>query len=144
MSVDLSPVINAALSLAGIGIITIGTWAIHKAAGYLGVQQNNAAIAGLDDALTRAVHDGASVLESDIKTKGWDNPDVRNAIVSVALTYLTSKAVPALKAAGLDPADPSGATTRYLTDELNRIFPTAIAPVAASPVTPPVQAEQKP
>ena len=37
--------------------------------------------------------------------------------------------IPALQSVGLDPSDPNGATTAYITQELNRIFPVAMAHV---------------
>lgn len=144
---DLSPIVNAAVQLAAIVIIAVGTWAIQRAVAYaqayFRVKVNSAIVQGFDDALARAVHAAAGQAEDLVKAKGWDHPDVKNTIVRLAVEYALNKSIPALKMIGLDPADPGGATTRYLTDELNRIFPTAIAPVAASPVTPPAQVEGK-
>jgi|ERR1041385_2358644 hypothetical protein len=139
MNVDLTPIIQAVLGLAAIAITTLGTLAVKRLADWLGVQANSAAVTQLDAALTRAVHAGASEAQDLIREKGWDHVDVKNAIVASGARIVIDKFAPALKSVGLDPADPNGATTKYLTEELSRIFPTAIAPVAASPVTPPVK-----
>lgn len=137
MTVDLSPIESAAISLAAVALSTFGTWALYRLADLFHISRQNVAIQGFDNALVKSVQAGAGAVNDEIKAKGWDHVDVKSSIVALAAPYAMAKFAPALKSIGLDPADPGGATTRYLTDELNRIFPTAMIPVAQSPVTPP-------
>lgn len=137
MTVDLSPVIGAVISLCALAITTLGGWALARLAQKLGVQANNAAVAAFDDAINKSVQAGAAELQHLIEAKGWSHPETKNAIVAWAAPYAIDKFKDALKGVGLDPGN------RALTEDtiraaLNRAFPTAIAPVAASPVTPPL------
>lgn len=136
-SIDFSPVLQSVIGLCALALTALGSWALHRLAGYLGVSQQSAAISAFDDALTRAVHAGASAAQNEIATKGWDHVDVKNQVVAMGIGYAIEHFAPALKGIGLDPTDPNGATSDYLKAEINRIFPTAMASVAASPVTPP-------
>lgn len=136
MTIDLSPVFGAVLSLCAIALTTFGTWAIGRLATKLGIQANNEAVQAFDDALTKAVHAGAMGAQDLIAANGYDHPAVKNTILAIAAPYAISKFAPALKGIGLDPTDPIK-TTNYLKAELDRIFPTAMVPIAASPVTPP-------
>lgn len=136
MTIDLSPVVGATLSLCAVALTTFGTWAIARLARKLGIQANNAAVVAFDDALARSVHAGASALQQTIAAKGYDHPETKNAILAFAAPYAIDKFAPALKGIGLDPADPF-TTGNYLREELDRIFPTAMTAIAASPVTPP-------
>lgn len=136
MTVDLSPMISAALALCALTLTTVGTWAIGRLAAKLGIEANSAAVKGFDDALNKSVQAGAGFAQAEIAAKGYDHPDVKSAIVAFGAQYAVEKFAPALKAVGLDPANPA-ATSAYLTAELNRVFPLAMTPVAASPTTPP-------
>lgn len=138
MNIDLSPLVNAAISLGAVVIAALGSWALARLAAWLGVSRQSAAIQAFDDALTRSIQAGAAAAAGEIAAKGWNHVDVKNLIIGMGARYALDKAVPALKGIGLDPSDPNGATTAYITAELNRLFPTAIAPIAASPVTPPL------
>lgn len=136
MTIDLSPLVGAALSLCAIAITTVGSWALARMARRLGIDANSAAMADFDDGLKRAVHAAAGQAQDLIAAKGYDHVETKNAIVELAAPYMIAKFAPALRSVGLDPADPGGATTAYLTAELNRVLPTAIAPIAASPAMP--------
>lgn len=141
-AVDLAPLLQALVSLAVVAIGSLGGWAIQRLAKKLGVDRNATAMAAFDAALERAIRAGAGQMTDLIRDRGWDHVEVKNAILAAAANYAVARAGPALKAVGLDPADPGGATSAYLAAELDRLFPTAIAPVAASPVTPPLTATE--
>lgn len=138
-TVDLTPIIQALLSLAALVITILGTMVVNRIATWVGIQSNSAALAQFDAVLTKAVQSAASDADNLIRAKGWDHPDVKSAIVAAGAGIAIAKFTPALISMGLDPSDPNGATTQYLKEELSRIFPTAMAPVAASPVTPEVK-----
>lgn len=140
MTVDLSPVVATVVSLCAISLSTFGTWALGRLARKLGVQANSEAVIAFDDALTRSVRAGAAAAQGVIAARGWDHPDVKNAVIAFAAPYAIDKFAPALRAIGLDPTDPR-ATQAYIRSELDRIFPTAMTAVANSPVTPRLPAQ---
>jgi len=137
MEVDLSPIFGAVISLCAIALTTFGTWALSRFARKLGIEANSEAIQAFDDALGKAIQAGAGAMRDTIAAKGYDHIETKNAILAFALPYAVAKFAPALRSIGLDPDNPA-ATDTYLRAELNRLFPTAMMPVAASPVTPPV------
>lgn len=134
---DLTPIEQPIIALAGIVVTAAAGWLAQRLGSYLGIKRNDAAMQAFDAALARSVQAGASGAQDLIKAKGWDHVDVKNSIVATAAPILITRFAPALVGVGLDPADPGGTTTAYVTAELNRIFPTAMTAVAASPVTPP-------
>ena len=134
---DLSPIEQPIIALAGVVVTAAAGWLAQRVAAYLGIKKNDAAMQSFDAALTRAVQAGASGAQGLIKQKGWDHVDVKNAVIAAAAPIAIARFAPALASIGLDPSDPHGATTAYVTAELNRVFPTAMTGVAASPVTPP-------
>lgn len=135
MAVDWAPVIATVISLCAVALTTFGSWAIARLAKKLGVEANSAAIQGFDDALAKAIHAGAVNAQDLIATLGYGHADVKNAVLAFAANYTGAKFAPALRGINLDPDDQ--ATSRYLMAELDRIFPTAMTTVAASPVMPP-------
>lgn len=134
MTLDLTPILTPLLQLAGIALAAGATWAVGRAASYFHISAQNTAIQAFDDALVRSIHAGAGAAADAIKANGYDHVDVQSQIVAWAAPYAMEKFGPALKNIGLDPNDPA-ATTRYITDELNRVFPAAITLYAASPAT---------
>ena len=134
---DLTPIFQSVIGLCAIGITAAGTWALARVAGHFKISAQNAVVKGFDDALTKAVQAGAGSAMSLVQSKGWTDPAVKSAVLDFAAPYMIAKFAPALASIGLDPTDPNGATTAYINAELNRVFPLAMAPVAASPVTPP-------
>jgi len=136
MTVDLSPVLSTAIQLGALGLMVVGGWAIQRLAVKLGVDAHAAVANQLDQVVNKAIATGAAAANDTIKAKGWDHPDVKNQVLAVAAVALRSEAPGLLKKAGIDLGDPVTAAARIQT-LLNRAFPTAMAPVAASPVTPP-------
>lgn len=137
MTVDLAPVVTAVVGLCAVAMTTFGSWALTRLAQKLSVQANNAAVAAFDDAIRKSVQAGASALQGEIAAKGWSHPEVKSAIVAWGAPYAMERFKDAMRGVGLDPDDPV-VTAGTVEAALNRAFPTAIAPVAASPVTPPL------
>jgi hypothetical protein len=134
--VDLTPIIVAVISLSGMALTTVGTWALGRLAQWLNIRRNSAAIQAFDEAIAKAVHAGAGEFQNMILADGYGSIKVKSAILAAAAPYAIARFAPALKGIGLDPNDPA-ATSDYLTKELDRIFPTAMTEFARSPVTPP-------
>lgn len=134
MTVDLQPLITSLVGLAALAITTIGTLAVKRIADYVGIKISDQKMKLLDSVLSKAVASGAMQANDIIAAKGWDHPEVHNAVIAKAMNYAIEKFPDALTMAGLDPTDP--ATAGHLESALQRILPTAIAPVAASPATP--------
>lgn len=138
MPVDLSPIFEALIGVCAVALTTFGSWALGRLAQKIGVQTNNEAIRAFDEALAKSIQAGASALQGLIHQRGYDSPEVKSAIVAWAVPYAVSKFSPALRSIGLDPNN-AAATGAYLRAELDRIFPLAMTPIGASPVTPPLQ-----
>jgi len=143
MSVDLTPITNVLLQLAGAVILGVGTWAIGRLLQWLGLKTSAQAMANLDDALGKAVTYGLQQSQDLIRQKGWDHADVRNATLAAAVPYLIKRFPDTLKAVGVDLSNEK-ATTEAVTGALDRAFPHAAATAAASPATPPPTAPTPP
>jgi hypothetical protein len=142
MHPDLTPIVGSAITLCAIALTTVGAWALKRLPTHLGVQTNTVAMQSLDEALTRAIQSGAAAAQEVIKVHGWDHPEVKSQVLASALDYAAANCGPALKAAGINLADWAG-TESYLHGELERLFPTAMAPIVYSPVTPPATADHE-
>ena len=136
-TVDVSPILQAVVGLAAAALTAFGGVITAKVAQHFNISMNSTAMKAFDDALTRAIQAGAADAQAQIAIKGWDHIDVKNEVLATAASYAINKSVPALKGIGLDPNNP--ATSTYLRAELGRMFPAAMAQIAASPTTPPTQ-----
>ncbi len=146
MSVDLQPIITAVVEIAGLALAAVGTsfisWAAATANKRWNTQISAANVAAFDDQLTKAVTFGAMQSQKLIAEKGWDHIDVKNQVLSLALTSLVSKAGDTLKTMGLTGhlglLDPKYTHDKEIIQQaLLRVFPSAMAAVASSPSTPP-------
>lgn len=133
MTVDLAPLVQAAVGIAALAVATFGSWALQRLATRLGIQLSAERQARLDDAMTKAAQAGAVAAENLASTRGWDHPEVRNQMIGQGLQYLVARFPDALKQCGLDPADPADAAR--IRGAIERVLPVAAAPIAASPIT---------
>jgi hypothetical protein len=131
MTVDLTPIITPLLSLAGLGVSAFGMYALQRVAAKFNIQISSTQLNNLNASLIKAIAAGGMAAESMAAVKGWDHPDVKNAVVAGALQFLADHADVALKQAGLDPV----ANASTITAHLQALLPTALPAVAASPVT---------
>lgn len=136
MSVDLSPILSTLIQLGAIALMALGGVAIQRLATKLGLDARGAVAQQLDDALNKSIAAGAMSASEVIRERGWDHPVVKNLVVGGAAQYLALKWPDLLKKAGIDAGNPAYARDEILA-LLNRAYPTAMAPIAASPVTPP-------
>ena len=139
MTVDLSPVLTPLMQLAGLGLMVVGGVVLRRLAAKLGLDANSTIAKQLDDALDKSIAAGAMSASDMIKSRGWDHPEVKNVVVASAARYLAAQWPGLLKKAGIDVNNPAYARER-IAALLTRAFPTAMAPIAASPVTPPAPA----
>jgi hypothetical protein len=137
-SIDISPITNALLAVAGTALLAVGTWAVGRAARWMNLQSNATAVSAFDDALGKALAAGLQSSSALIAQKGWDHIDVKNATLAAAAPILVAKFPDALKGVGIDVSDPSQ-TAAKVTAALDRAFPAAVTKAAASPATPPVK-----
>lgn len=137
MTVDLSPILSSLVQLGALALMAVGGWAIQRFAAKMKVDTDSALVRKLDDALNKSIAAGATGLNNEIKQKGWDHPDVKNAVIRAGAAYLTNNWPDLLKEVGIPPG---GSTSTYMKIQslLDRAFPTAIGPVANSPATPPI------
>lgn len=131
MTVDLSPIVNAALGLGGIGVSAFGMWALRMVAQRMGVQIDAGQQAVLNGALMKAISFGSMAAEELAATKGWTSPDVKSAVAAAALQFLSDHASGALKQAGLDPVTDQATIAAHI----NAMLPTGMMPIASSPLT---------
>jgi len=143
MNVDISPVVQSVVGLCAVALTVLGGIALQAFAAKLKVQISASQTSAFDDALSKALTYGATVADAEIKAKGWDHPDVKNAVVATALTYAVSKFPDALAAVGLstDLTNPTNVAT--ITAALQRALPAAMLTASASPATPPAPAAPK-
>lgn len=134
MTVDLSPLIQAAISLGVVALSTVGTWAIARLAQKLGVEKNSAAMANMTSAAMHGISFAAMTLQTLITAKGWAHPDVQNQLVAAGAQYVADKFPDVLKQAGIDPTTPAG--QQAIADLVMRTLPAGTAAAAASPTTP--------
>ena len=133
------PIITALLQLMAMLILGVGTWAIGRLVQWLGLRNSAQATANFDDALQKSVTYGLQQVQDQIRQHGWDNAEVKNRALAVALTYMNGRFGSTLKAAGVH--GPSQAEIdAILAGALDRMFPHAAAVAAASPATPPITA----
>jgi len=137
--VDVSPIVNIVLQLIAMVLLAFGAWAVARAASWLKINSNSAAVDAFDDALAKAIAAGLQSSTSVIAREGWDSVNVKNATLAAAAPILIAKFPDALKGVGLDPDNPAQIST-LVDAALDRAFPEAAAKAAASPATPPVAA----
>lgn len=133
MTVDLAPLVQVTVSLAALGLSTVGMWALMRLARKLGIQTTQAQQQQVEIAINKAVQAGAVYAESAAEQHGWAHPQVKSMIVGQAINYAVARFPDTLKAAGIDPSDPADA--EKLRGAIQRALPAAVTPVAASPAT---------
>lgn len=133
MTVDLSPIIQAAVGFAALAIGTLGGWALQRIAVKLGIQISAERRQQFDQAIMKSAQAGAVAAEDMARVRGWDHPEVRNEMVAQGLQYLETRFVETLKDSGIDPTNPANA--ERIRGAIERAMPVAAAPVAASPIT---------
>jgi hypothetical protein len=132
MQIDLSPLVHDLVDIAGIGALSVASWALQRLGRKFGVELNAAQRQLVVDVLQRAIAVGAAAAEDLVAKKGWDHPEVKSAIVGFAFEYLGDHGDAALKKAKLDPV----ADRAAIAEQLTALLPTTLAPIAASPATP--------
>jgi hypothetical protein len=143
MQVDVSPVVQSVIGLCAVALTVLGGIALQVVAAKWKVQLSASQSAEFDAALSKALTYGATTADAEIRAKGWDHPDVKNAVVATALTYAVAKFPDAIAAVGLstDLTNPTNVAT--ITAALQRALPAAMLTASASPATPPAPATPK-
>lgn len=135
-AIDLSPILTPVLTVVGIALASVATWAIGRLGQKLGIQANGAAMQNLDSAATKAVQAAVMATQDQIRAKSWDHPDVQNALVAYGAQYLVTQFAGTLAQSGIDPSTSAGSAA--IANIVTRALPAGVAVAAASPVTPPV------
>ena len=105
-----------------------------------GAAQDNA---NLETEIRTVLNVGIAKVLPLINQRGWNDPDVRKAVLAEAATYMTQR-FPERTAAIIDAAKQDGSTITsrdeklLLTDTLAGRFPAAMASASDGPATPPV------
>lgn len=134
----LDPIIQTVLQVMAMAIASVAIWAITRVAQHFGLKVSAEQSAQFDGALTKLVQSGVAKANDLIEAHGWDHVAVKNATIAGAMTGAAAKFPDALAGVGLSPDDP--AFGQKLREALERIYPAAMAEVAASPATPPAPA----
>lgn len=133
MTVDLTPLLQAAMSLAVLVLGTVGTWALTRLGQKLGIQTTQAQQQQIETVINKAVQAGAVLAEDAARTHGWDHPVVKSQILASAIQYAADRFPDTLKQAGIDPSNAADAA--QLRSAIARALPAAVTPVASSPAT---------
>lgn len=136
---SLNPIFSVLLQLAATVILALGSWAIARLTRWLNLKSSAQLTEALDTALQKSVIFGLQQSQEEIRAKGWDSVEVKNAALAVALPYMTSRFGDTLKLVGVDVNNPA-ALTQTVKDALDRAFPSAATQASASPATPPTTA----
>jgi hypothetical protein len=137
MSVDLSSIEQAVIGLCGVTITVFGSLALRALAAKFHVQLTASQTLMFDDALSKAATYGVVAANDEIKAKGWDHPEVKNAILEKALTYVVAKFPDALAGVGLSNKSDDPENIKAITAALERVIPSATLAASESPSTPP-------
>jgi hypothetical protein len=144
MQVDLSPIIQPLIYLAG-GVLFILAGAILvRLQKWAGVKLTAEQTAQFDDALNKSITFGATKAIGEIKAHGWDSPMVKDQVLATAAQNVVEKFPGALKAVGLTPTLNEPGNAQNIADALERAFPAAMKQAAESPATPPATAPNPP
>jgi hypothetical protein len=138
VNIDLSSIEADALNLLDALLLAMLSLLAKRAFTKLGLVVTQAQQDNLDDIAHKAVTFGISTATADIKAKGWDHIDVKNAVVAAAGQYAVAQFPDALKQAGVDISNPGLAAGKLADGIMTRVFPAAASQAAHSPVTPPM------
>ena len=143
-AIDITPLLQALVYLAGITLSAFGSLALRAAARRWHVQMTAEQADTFDAALCKALSFGVVQADALIRNKGWDHPVVKQAVLSTALQYVTERLPGALAGVGLssDVNDPQN--RQVILDALARALPNAFTVAARSPATPPADAGPTP
>jgi hypothetical protein len=135
------------IEVAGLVILSVGGAFAAIIAAKLrqkyGIEVSAAQQAQIEDVAKKAVTWGITESTRAIAQKGWDHPEVHNAIVQQAADYAIAKFPDAMANAGLDistPAARSATAANLANGIMQRVLPDAMSTAAASPATPPAPA----
>jgi Zn-dependent protease with chaperone function len=138
-TVDLTTIWSYALQALGAIIGAAVLFALKRLISWMGGQETAADQAAFDLAGEKVMAFAVSKGTAKIKQLGWDHPDVKSSVIAEGAQQFIDKFPDAMKAVGIDPADPAAAG-RLADGVLERKFPAAMAAAAASPATPPAPA----
>lgn len=139
-SVDISPIVQAAITVCATALSVFGSMALLAIAKRFNVQVSAGQAANYDAALDKALQYGVTQSTQLIKDKGWDHVDTQSAVVADALNYVVKREPAALAGVGLS-GDFNDPHTRTIIEQaLTRALPAAFTSAAASPATPPAPA----
>lgn len=137
MTVDLTPLFQGVIAVAASAIGVFGSIALRQVAAKWHIDVTQAQNDNFDDALNKAITAAAMAAQKEIAAKGYDHVDVKNTVLSGALSYVAAKFPDALAGAGLSSNIGDARNAAAITAALTRAYPAAMTVVAASPATPP-------
>lgn len=100
-AIDLSPILQPLIQLAGLILMGVASWAVAKVAQLAGLGQQTALKQALIDATGRAIQWGESQIGQKIGSGA--SIETHNAVVAAAANYLISKMPDTLKSLGYTP-----------------------------------------
>jgi len=133
MTVDLTPVLQAAASLVALSISAATPFIVPRILQLFRLKVSAQQVADFDRDVVKSAQAGAVWVEAEAAQKGWDHPDVTNNGVATGVQYFVDHFQGTLKAVRLDPNNPEDA--KRIGNAIARSFPVAAAPIAASPLT---------
>lgn len=98
--IDISPLLNSLIELAGVALLTVATWAAHKYGKKLGIEQDSKVREYLDDAIAKGIAFGEAKLKE--QAGKIDEIDIKNAKIAEAANYVTKGVPDALKRFKID------------------------------------------
>lgn len=136
MDIDLTPVLQPLLEIIVAVLGAAISYAALRLAQRLHINVSAERQQLFDQALHKALTYGIGQAHDAIAAKGWDHPEVKNAVLRDALAAVVVKFPDAIRGVGLTP----DAASLAVREALERAWPSAAAAAAASPVTPPTGA----
>lgn len=137
MSIDFSSIEQGFLSLLAALLLAMASAVAKRIFTKLGLQVTEAQQDAMNDLAHKSVAYGITTATAEIKAKGWDHIDVKNAVAAAAGQYAVTQFPGVLKQAGIDLSNPAAAASMLTNGIMQRVFPQAVTAAAFSPATPP-------
>lgn len=137
MTIDLSSIEQSVLSVLAALLLGLLSAAAKVALQRLGLSVTEAQQDAMNDLAHKSVAYGITTATAEIKAKGWDHVDVKNAVAAAAGQYAVTQFPGVLKQAGIDLSNPAAAASMLQNGIMTRVFPQAVTAASFSPATPP-------
>ena len=136
-AIDLSNIEQGFLSLLAALLLALASAVAKRVFTKLGLQVTDAQQDALNDMAHKSVSYGIGTATAEIKAKGWDHIDVKNAVAQAAGQYAVTQFPGLLKQAGIDMSNPAATASMLSAGIMTRVFPDAVSRASFSPATPP-------